>query len=544
MRLPHTIFDGNEPISEQESQTLAIKQAIDDEVNEHINSQWSKIKRLGAAGLLLVVVGVGIFSTGNNIGIGISVLGLLVGGGGIAYVRSQEPDISVTGIQKGYWTGYMIPDRDGTVVFDATDSIERKEFSVELLDDPDVVESVEENLAEMSEFPVVMTDQSDVETDFVQSVADVQNAINTAERHELTAPVLTEKESAVSTLDKLAPMAEEDPIDAGGVSVPLEKATDQVTTFSDFESMADEDHGESTLLNVSDHSRDLANELSGLQETATSLLNDHIKTAGDMFGMISYNFYCPDCMEDDIESQLAIVGGDGEWHCDACRSNFALDGGIPRHRIRDEVVLDVWDQLWTEKDDQRREVYESIEDQKAELKEREFEQRREEIRNVENRIKDIRSRIRDLQTEAKAKEGIVEEIGDLMVKYERLSNQRKEKFRQDISDSFERIDQKTQETLEETEGIVENRIQEAENEAEQRAEMMREEERQRHKEQMAQQRQIAKAQMEQQAEIAEGQVAKEAEIAGRQVAEQQEMTKGVMGAIATTHANKPDKRGK
>lgn len=529
MRLRHTIFDDNEPMGEQKSRTLAIKQAINDEIAEHVDSQWSNIKRFAAAGLLLVAVGVGIVLIGNLIGLVISGLGILLGGGGIAYVRSQEPDISVTGVEKGYWTGHMIPDGDGTVIFDATDSIEREQFSVDLLDDPDVVTSVEQNLAEISEFPVVMTDQSDMEADFVQSVTDVQEAIDTAERHELTVPVLTEGDSAVSTLENLAPMADDDPIDAGGVSVPLDEATEQVTTFGEFESMADVDNGESSLLNVSDHSQELASELSGLQEASTSLLNDHIQTVGDMFGVVSYNFYCPDCMEDDVESQLEMIGADSEWHCDVCRSNFALNGGIPRHRIRDEIVLDVWDQLWIEKDDQRREVYETIEDQKTDLKDREFKQRREEIRNVENRIKDIRSRIRDLRTEAKANEGIVEEIGNLMVKYERLSDHRKEQFRQDITDSFEKVDRKTQETLEETEGIVETHIQEAETETEQRVEMTREENRQRNKEQIAQQRQNTD---------------EEAEIDPSQMTQQHQPYTGVMESIAETHANEPDKRGK
>ena len=500
MRLSAAVFEDEQAVGETEARALAINDAIGDDIARHVDRQWTRVKQLGGGGLLVAVVGIGLLAAGSTLpGAGLLLLGALVGGGGAAYVRSQDPDVTVQSVEKGYWTGYAVPDRDGTVVFDATESIQPRQFTLELLENPDHAAEIDQELRSMRDYPVVMDAERDVEG---------------SESHEVTAPVLAADDPAMESISRLAPRASEDPVDAGGVSLSMAEASDQVDAFNEFESMADEDHGESVLLSVSEQSREIANELSGLQETAVDLLNDHVRTAGDLFGLVSYNFYCPDCMGDDIESQLELLDSDGEWYCDTCRSNFDPDDGIPRHRIRDEIVLDVWDQLWIEKDDERREVYESIEDQKAELEEREFEQRREEIRTAEERIKDIRGRIRDLQTEAKAKQGIVAEIGQLMVKYERLNEEKKEAFRRDVSEAFDEIDAQTEQVLEETEGIIQDRIEEAEQEAEEKAETMREEERQRERERVAYEQ-----------------------------ARADRRTAGVMGAIMVANENKPARKG-
>jgi DNA repair exonuclease SbcCD ATPase subunit len=180
---------------------------------------------------------------------------------------------------------------------------------------------------------------------------------------------------------------------------------------------------------------------------------------------------------------------------------------IPRHRLRDEIVNHVWDHLWTEKDDQRREVYENIEDRKHELQEKEFEQRREEIRSATDRIRDLRSRIRDLRTEAKAAEGKVDEIGDLMVKYDRLHRERKQEFRSDVKEAFAEIDRQTERILEETRNEEQNRIEQAQEAAREKAEMIREEERRRQMDKFLAEQQRAderaKAEMEQRAALHE-----------------------------------------
>lgn len=505
--------------SERDALALAIHEALRDSIEGHVDEQWRYMKMVGAGAALVCLVGIGLAATGQaSTGILVLLLGAAAGIGGGAYIRSREPETTVKSIQKGYWTGHLVPAERGTVVFDATETIQPSRFQLNLLESPERAAEINE-LLDVEEFPVVMTEEWNVEDDFLDNLSRIQSEIRNSVSHEVSAPVLENDDPAVETLSRVAATADADPIDAGGVALTHDDAEEKLQTFREFESMADEDHGESVLLDVSKRSREIARELSGLQETATDLLNDHIQTAGDMFGLISYAFYCPDCWDDDIESRLDLIDREGEWYCETCRSNFGPSEGIARHRIRDEVVLDVWDQLWIEKDDQRRQIYESIEDQKSELEEREFEQRREEIRTVEGRIKDIRAKIRDLQTEAKAKQGTVEEIGRLMVKYERLQEQRLREFERDVTDSFTEIDEETERVLEETEGIIEERLEEAEREAKEREEAMREEERQRERER-----------------VAHEQVRADGRAAATGAA--------IMGTIAALHDNKPSRRGK
>jgi hypothetical protein len=549
MRLASVVFDDGSPVGEQEARALAVHEAIGDYLSDHLDGQWTNIKRAGAVGAGVAVLGIGLLATNSpGLGAGLLVLGVVIGGGGVAYSRRQEPDVTVRSVEKGYWTGYMIPDRNGTVVFDATDTIERRQFTLELLEDPEQAAAVQRDLESIRDFPVVLEREGNVEASFVDSLSDLESAIDEAATHEIAAPVIEGDDPAMETLSRLAPEATADPVDAGGVAVSMDDAHDQVDAFDEFEEMADEDHGESVLLNVSEQSRELANELSGLQETAIGLLNDHIGTVGDTFGLVSYHFYCPDCIGDDIESRLEVRGSDSQWYCETCRSNFEPGDGVPRHRIRDDIVLEMTEQLWIEKDDQRREIYESIEDQKAELEEREFEQRREEIRTAEERIKDVRGRIRDLQTEAKAKEGIVDRIGELMVEYERLNERKKEQFRDNVTEAFEEIDEETEEVLEETRGIVQDRIDEAEKEAKEKAETMREEERQFQRELIAYQEARAdrRAEFEQEQAAHRAQVKDEHEAKRARISDerQAERDKGVIQTIEATSQHKPDRRGR
>lgn len=540
MRISSVAFDDQGDLDEQEAQALAVHEAIEDELEGHVKQQWGRLKLVAGGAAVAVVIGLLLLGTGApGIGAAVAGIGVLGGVGGGAYLNTREPDTTVQSIEKGYWTGHLVPDGDEAVLFDATESVQPQEFSLNLLDNPDRAETVQQYLETMQDFPVVMTEETNVEEKFVDTITTVRSEIENSETRQISAPVIENGDPAIETLSALTSRADREHIDAGGVSLPREEAVNQVQKFNEFETMADEDHGESVLLDVSERSREIANELSGLQETATELLNDHVGTAGDMFGAISYNFYCPDCMEDDIESQLEVVSQDGEWYCDTCRSNHTPSDGIPRHRIRDGVVLDVYDQLWVEKDDQKRQIYESTEDQKAELEEREFEQRREEIRTVEERIKEIRSKIRDMQTKAKAKEGTIDEIGQLMTKYDRIKQGRVNDFKQDVTDAFEEIDAETERVLEETEGLVDDRIEEAEKEAQAKAEMMREEERQRHREQMAHQEQLAQKQAAHREQVAQKQAAHQEQVAQKQAAHDSQLAAN----IAQTHQDKPPKKG-
>jgi len=480
MRVTDVCYEDGASVDEDQARAFAVNEVLRDPLTAFLETQYSRAKLAAGAGVAGVLLGVfaSVADVAGVPALPLIGLGVAVGVGGLLYVRSQEPDITVTGVRKGYWSGYCIPDDGGVVVYDATDSRNRTTFNLELLDDHDKIRQASDQLTEVQDFPVVMPRDANVEETVTETLESVREEIENAREKTVEAPVIQETDPAADAVEFLSHRAVADPVTTDTVVGP-EKAREDVAALSELESMAAAD-GEADLEDVSEIGRDVAADLSDHQETAIDVLNDHIETAADAFGVVSYHFYCPDCLTDDIETRLDLSDPEDDvWFCETCRSHHDTADVVPRHRIEDDVVNPVWDQLWIEKDDQRREIYESIEDQKADLKEREFEQRQEEIRTATDRIRDLRSRIRDLETQAKAAEGTVDEIGDLMVKYEHLHQQRKEEFQTEVGEAFAEIDQKTAEIMEQTRNEEQERIEAAEQAAQEKAEAMREDERKR-----------------------------------------------------------------
>jgi len=493
MRVRDVVYESDGPADEDTARALAINEVLREPLSEFLDEQQTRLRYVLATGLVAVVLGIGVLAAGAGaaVGGGLVAVGLAVGGGGYAYLDSQSPDVTVRSVQKGYWTAHCLPVQDGTILYDATKSVGTTRFELEQLTDPEAIATANERLTDIEEFPVVMPRDGNVEETVTGTLDDVKAEIETAEQYTVQAPVVPAAGAEREAVESLAGLAEDDSVSAD-VDVSVDEARSDVRELDDLEQMAAAEGAESELESLSDTSRQLVDDLSGMQETAVDLLNDHIGTAADAFGLVSYNFYCPDCQTDDIDSVVELSDPqDGNWYCETCRTTHDTAAVVPRHRIKDDIVNPVWDQLWREKDDQRREIYENVEDQKADLQEREFEQRREEIRSTTDRIRELRSRIRDLKTEAKAAEGKVSEIGDLMVKYERLHDQRKQAFEEEVESSFAEIDAETDQILEQTRNEEQKRIEAAEQAAKEKAEMMREEERRREVEKFVAEQQLA-----------------------------------------------------
>lgn len=481
MRLSNVIFEADEPIDEERARVLVVNEALRVPISVHLNEQQRRLRWSLGLGVLGVVAGVVAFAAnvGGLVGGALLLGGIVVASAGTYTAQSSDPDVTVKRVEKGYWTGYRIPSNEGTIVYDATQSIRPAKFELELLADREGISTARTRLEAVGEFPVVMPENDDIESRVTKTLEEVQTVLDDAQETTVEAPIIPPGGEKAEFVGAMAEQANEDDVEVD-VAVDIEKAEADVESLNDLETMADTADDNAELGTISETSRRLVGDLTGMQRTAVDLLNDHIQTAADAFGLVSYNFYCPDCKLDDIDSQASLSDPqDGEWYCGTCRSRHGTDEVIPEHRLKDDVINPLWDQLWIEKDDQRREVYENIEDQKTELKEREFEQRREEIRSSTDRIRKLRSKIRDLETKAKAAEGTVDEIGDLMVQYDRLARQRKKQFSADVEAAFAEIHEETEHILEQTRNEEQERLERAEREAEQRAKVLREEERRR-----------------------------------------------------------------
>ena len=508
MRVSSGVYEADEPIDGDQARSLAINEVLREPLSEHLETQRKRLRYAIAAGVLGVVAGLAalVGGLGAAVGGGLIVLGLTVGGGGYAYLTSRSPDVTVNAIEEGYWTSRSLPVQEGAVVYDVSASLPETDFELERLSNKNAISEAGDLLDDIGDLPVVMPKENNLEAELTEALDGVKREIDTAEQHTVEAPIVaanSPESQAVSTLATLADS--DDHVDVGS-EIPPEEAREDVENLDDLERMASVTDEDAELEDLSDAARSVVNDLSGTQETAIDLLNEHVATAADAFGIVSYNFYCPDCQTDEIDARVELSDAqDGTWYCETCRSHHETEVVLPRHKIKDDIVNPVWDQLWIEKDDERRSVYENIDDQKTELQEREFEQRSEEIRTATDRIRDLRGKIRDLKTQAKAAEGTVSEIGDLMVKYERLHENRKREFEREVDAAFSEIDEETERILEQTRNEEQKRIEAAEEDAKEKAELMREDERRREVEKFVAQQQMAderaKAQMRQQAEL-------------------------------------------
>lgn len=491
MRLESSLIRGGEPVDERTETGLVVGAAIEDEIADHLEEKRQLL--LGAGGAVVGGIVLWIFfltQVGGTLG-WLALLAGVVGGGGLYYLGSnREPDVEVKNVQKRYWTGHLIPQRKGAMVFDATNSIEPATFEFEQLEDPGRLGDAVDRFTTEPELPVVLPPEDDVESRIEAELREVRTELeNTVSRQE-SVPVFDEDAPIVRGIDSIAEYATGSTVETGSIEIDRTRAQNAAEAIEELETLAFEDDVEETLAAFKDTSERTVDRITETQELAVELLNDHIGTASDILATASYNFYCPDCLDDDVTSPLEPVD-DPEtlrWRCETCRGEFSReDEPMPKHRIKDELVEGIWDQLWIEKDDERRRIYENIEDQKEELKEREFEEKREEIRDTWNRIKDRRAKIRDLRTEATAAKASAEKLTLKMYEYDRLRDQRKREFEKDIQSAVEGVQRQVERQIESIRGFEEQQTEKAREEASRLAELRRAEEEERHRERQAMQ---------------------------------------------------------
>lgn len=489
MRLQTSIFADGSPVEQRREASLVVADAVADPIGDHLADTRTQVRYAAAGGGVSVAVAVVLIVLGQLVpGIAVGVLGA-AGAAAYAWWQLQsEPDVSVVSAQKRYWTGHVVPQSDGALIYDATGTVATTELEVEQFGDVADIEENAETFGEDYGFPVVQDAAHDVEASVKGQLETTRNRVESAETVTFEAPIADTTGSFLEELQSLPTEGMGGDVPTDTIEFDLSTARDQADRIRETETMAFETDPEETFETLKDDSGQVVDDLTGTTAETIQRLNEHVDAVGDITSMLSYDFYCPDCIDDDVYAELNVEfdGDDPVWYCETCRTRFeADDEPVPKHRMKDELVEEIWDRLWIEKDDERRRIYENIEDQKTELEEREFEQRQEAIRTAWSRIKDLRSKIRDLETEAKAERGAIAEIGDVMTKYDRLAAERREAFESDVEEALTEIEAATEEAIEEMRNYEEEKLEESQEEAKERAELMRAEERKRHQEKMA-----------------------------------------------------------
>lgn len=487
MRLPSTLISDDGPLGEESEAGMIIADVIEDDLTDHLEVKRFRFVASVVTGVIALSGGVYLASSTFD---GLAIIAFLIAATALGYavfVYRSAPDVEVKSAEKRLWTSYLLPQSGAVVLFDGTGVTPYRRFELESLENQDQLRQINEDLEQGFELPILLPQENNLESTLQSNFIQISETLTNTTQEEIQVPIISQDSKITDGVASVQPHTRDGHLDVDSITIPLNQAQEDVGKIEELESLVFEDDVEQTFTKLKEHSQETLNQLTETHQELIELLNDSIESVGDALTIISYNFYCPVCLRDEISTELdlQVKGDTPKWYCDTCRKYHDLDDQVPMNRIKDDLVDEIWDRLWIEKDDEKRAIYEEIEDQQTELKEREFEQKQEIIRNGWNRIKDLRSKIRDLETEAAAGKGAVEEIGEVMVKYDRLREERRNEFQEDVIRAVERVDEETERVLKETRNFEQRKTEQAEKEAEQRAEIQRTEEQRRHRERLA-----------------------------------------------------------
>lgn len=504
VRLGSSLLREGEPVKSGTEVSSVIDAVIGEELEAFLDRQARRTTLfllLAVAGALAGLAGVAVSlgalplpGSATPYAVG-GVGALAVGLAGLIHVRRKDPPFEVARMNRLVRPFHVLPDAEGAIVADAREVLSPISFELDQVDDLDSIRSARDTVQDPALDRVLLPREANVEDSVHDALNRVRTQLSETESLDLEAPLFPGDHPVLPTLESLLPTFEDVPPVEAAQSIGLDEAEEVSRNLRELETLAFDTDAEDALQNLQTEGEEAVDALTDTQEDAIGALNGHIQEAGETLGVLSYNFYCPSCYEDDIESHLEVESRDGggrSWACDTCRERFELDGQvIPKHRLKDELVEPIWDKLWIEKDDERRRIYERVEDQQEEFREREFEEKQRVIRDAWSRIKELRATIREIKTDARAGEGAVREIGDLLDRYDRIVQERKRQFYSDIEDAKDRIERETEQIIEETRNYQEEKIEKAEEQAEEKAEILKAEERKRHQEMIAAKEKIA-----------------------------------------------------
>lgn len=488
MKLKSSIInnDGSE-LSLEEPQE-AVKAALNQELADYFENKKKKFKYLLLISAVLVSAGVlGLFTATIP---SITLIGAGAAGviSAVGYLKFTDPSIEIKGVEKRYWSIHCIPQEESNIYYDASNVVDEKKFDLQKLEGVETLDKSKKKLEEGIKLPVVRNQDSNPEDELRETVDSFENVLTNTNSHRTRAPLIGKEDDVSKSINYLL---DETGIDRknesskSSMQVELVDAKKNVKVMNDLESLAFSDNAEDELREVKSLSKKAADSLKESQQESIEKLNSEIESIGEMVSIRSFNFYCPSCVSDDVYSELEWSKQRDIWVCQTCEKEFDdEDNVIPKHKMKDELVERIWDSLWTEKDDEKRRIYERIEDKRDELETEEFNKKREEINRVGDKIKEIKSEIRGLEAEAEAAKQTVEKLGRLMQKYDRIGKQRRKKFKQEVEKENEKIQKEVKRTIRKQQAEDEKMIKKAEKEAKRKARLQKIEEQKRHREEM------------------------------------------------------------
>ena len=191
-----------------------------------------------------------------------------------------------------------------------------------------------------------------------------------------------------------------------------------------------------------------------LNRSLHDIMNKYHIIMNYQFFNIANNNYCPYCNK---EAYQQMMSGDYEhngeddggrvsfknntkmmlsegfsqtWKCPVCEQETQQP--IQKHKLDDELFTPVYDKLYEEHFKDRLSIYNNINDQKRQYAEKASTQFHQVLRENRNKEDHIKSKIRNISAEINSEQEAINQLNDLLVKYERIDKDRAKEIERDI----------------------------------------------------------------------------------------------------------------
>ncbi len=336
MKVPSSLIRDGALVTEEGEIGVVLAEVVSEDLEDHLDAKRTRIGTLLAVALVAFAVGSYLLYSGMAMG-GALAAAIAIGAfGGAWYDYRREPNVRIDRAEKRFWPVHMFPQTDGIVLYDGHGVIEETGFEVEVLDEDDetVLREVDEQLGASSALPVVLPRERNVEANIEEHLSQIDSVLSNTTRTGLRIPAPRRDSTLVSAISTIAPHAEDQRPDSASVDVPLEEAREEVMEIAALGTLAFEDDAGEKVRSLKTSGAESVERITEVHGEMLELVNGSIQSVGDVLSMISYTFYCPDCLADDISTRLDLRdNGDLEWYCDTCRNRHALEEAVPKHRI-------------------------------------------------------------------------------------------------------------------------------------------------------------------------------------------------------------------